>query len=140
MNQWNGIGRLVRDPELRRSQTSDNAVVSITIAVDRDYKREGEADVDYIPCKAFGKRAEFVEKYFSKGTRIGVTGRIQTGSYENKKGDTVHTTEIMVDAVCFADGKKEEKPAEPKKQKKQETPAVDPAEWEQIETNEDLPF
>lgn len=134
MNQWNGIGRLIRDPEMRIPQSGGNAVTKFMIAVDRDIKREGEPDADFIPCVAFGKRAEFIDKYFSKGVRIGVTGRIQTGSYQNKKGETVRTTDIYVDSVCFADGKVE-------KQQKQESPAVvDQAEFEEIETNEDLPF
>lgn len=107
MNKWTGIGRLVRDPEVRYSQgESAMAIARYTIAVDRRFKRDGEAEADFISCVAFGKAAEFVEKYFHKGTKVAVVGRIQTGSYTNKDGNKVYTTDVIVEEQEFAESKK----------------------------------
>lgn len=106
MNKWIGSGRLVRDPETKYSQGENStAITRFTIAVDRRFKREGEADADFIPCVAFGKTAEFVDKYFSKGSKIFIEGRIQTGSYTNKDGQKVYTTDIAVEQVEFGESK-----------------------------------
>ena len=87
MNKAILIGRLTRDPEVRYSQGQNaTAVARFTMAVDRRWKREGDPSADFIPCVVFGKSAEFVEKYFRKGMRVSVSGRIQTGSYTNKDG------------------------------------------------------
>lgn len=86
MNKAIEIGRLTRDPEVRYSQGSNTAVARYTVAVDRKFKREGEPTADFIPCVAFGKQAEFAEKYFRKGTKVVISGRITTGSYTNKDG------------------------------------------------------
>ena len=104
MNSWNGIGRLVAVPDVKyvKVKKEDLCIAHFKIAIDRI----GSEDTDFIPCTAFGKTAEFVEKYFTKGMRVGVSGSIQTGSYENKEGDTVYTTEINVKNVEFADSKK----------------------------------
>jgi single-strand DNA-binding protein len=108
MNTCAFIGRLVRDPETRYAQGDQGmAIVRFTLAVDRGVKREGQPTADFINMVAFGKTGEFIAKYFSKGVRMGVTGRIQTGSYQNKEGQTVHTTDIVVDHAYFADGKQE---------------------------------
>ena len=108
MNKWIGVGRLVRDPEVRYSQGENaTAVARYTLAVDRRFKRDGESTADFIPCVVFGKSAEFVEKYFRQGLRISVAGRIQTGSYTNKDGVKVYTTEIMVEEQEFAESKSE---------------------------------
>ena len=106
MNQVVLMGRLTRDPEVRYT-TGDNplAIARYTLAVDRRFKREGEATADFINCTVFGKGAEFAEKYLAKGTKIAVTGRIQTGSYTNQEGQTVYTTDVVVDSQEFAESK-----------------------------------
>ena len=100
------VGRLTRDPETRYTQ-GGTAVSRYTVAVDRIIKREGEPTADFIPCVAFGKAAEFADKYFRKGMRVAVSGRIQTGSYENKDGQRVYTTDVIVDRHEFAQNKGE---------------------------------
>lgn len=103
MNQAILCGRLVRDPEIRYTSGAEaKAVANYTIAIDRIGK-SGEAD--FIPCVAFGKLGEFAEKYFKKGQRVLVSGRIQTGSYTNKDGQKVYTTDILIATQEFADGK-----------------------------------
>ena len=98
MNKVVLMGRLTRDPEVRYSQgESATAVARYTLAVERRFKREGEQTADFIPCVVFGKSAEFAEKYFRQGLRISVSGRIQTGSYTNKDGIKVYTTEVVVE-------------------------------------------
>ena len=87
MNKVILIGRLTREPEVRYSQGENaSAVARYTLAVDRRFKREGDATADFISCVCFGKLAEFAEKYLHQGVKIAVTGRIQTGSYTNKDG------------------------------------------------------
>lgn len=106
MNKWTGIGRLTRDPEVRYTQGSNPmAIARYTIAVDRRIKKENEQSADFIPCIAFGKSAEFVEKYLRKGTKMAVVGRIQTGSYTNKDGVKVYTTEVVIEEQEFAESK-----------------------------------
>lgn len=107
MNKVILMGRLVRDPEVRYSQ-GDNAmaIARYTLAVDRRFNRNNdEATADFIGCVAFGKAGEFAEKYFRKGTKIAVTGRIQTGSYTNKEGQKVYTTDVVVEEQEFAESK-----------------------------------
>ena len=107
MNRWTGLGRLTKDIELRYSQ-SNKAFCSFSLAVARRFKQDNQPDCDFISCKAFGKTAEFMGKYMSKGQQIAIEGRIQTGSYEKKDGTRVYTTDVMVNEVNFADSKKEE--------------------------------
>lgn len=106
MNKVILMGRLTRDPEVRYSQ-GDNAtaIARFTLAVDRRIKRDNEASVDYINCVSFGRSAEFAEKYFHKGTKIAIVGRIQTGSYTNKDGQKVYTTDIVIEEQDFAESK-----------------------------------
>ena len=106
MNKVILMGRLTRDPEVRYSQ-GDNAtaIARFTLAVDRRIKRDNEASVDYINCVSFGRSAEFAEKYFHKGTKIVIAGRIQTGSYTNKDGQKVYTTDIVIEEQDFAESK-----------------------------------
>ena len=113
MNKVILMGRLTRDPEVRYTAGEEaKAIARYTLAVDRRFKREGEATADFINCVAFGRQAEFAEKYFRQGIKILVTGRIQTGSYTNKEGRKVYTTDIVVEEQEFAEGKREEtKPA-----------------------------
>lgn len=105
MNKWTGIGRLVADPEIRYSQ-GENAtcIARYRLAVNRRFKREGEQEADFISCVAFGKQGEFAEKYLSKGMKIAVAGRIQTGSYE-KDGVKHYTTDIVVEEHEFCESK-----------------------------------
>lgn len=106
MNKVVLMGRLTRNPEIRYSQgEKSTAVGRYTLAVDRRFKREGEQNVDFINCIAFGKAAEFAEKYLHKGTKIAVSGRIQTGSYTNKDGVKVYTTDVVVEDQEFAESK-----------------------------------
>ena len=101
------MGRLTRDPEVRYS-SGDNqmAIARYTLAVDRRFQRNNsDQTADFIPCVAFGKAGEFAEKYFRKGIKIAVSGRIQTGSYTNKDGQKVYTTEVVVDDQEFAESK-----------------------------------
>lgn len=106
MNKVILMGRLVRDPEVRYS-TGENASAygNYTLAVDRRFKRDGEATADFIRCVVFGKAAEFAEKYLHKGTKMLVIGRIQTGSYTNKDGQKVYTTDVFVEEQEFAESK-----------------------------------
>ena len=106
MNSFCGVGRLTRDPEVRYSQgDKPMAVARFTIAINRRFKREGEPEADFLNCVAFGKTGEMIEKYFHKGMAIGVTGRIQTGSYVNKDGVKVYTTDIYCENVEFVESK-----------------------------------
>ena len=106
MNKVILMGRLTRDPEVRYSQ-GDNAtaVARFTLAVERRIKRDNEASADFINCVSFGRSAEFAEKYFRKGTKIVICGRIQTGSYTNKDGQKVYTTDIAIEEQDFAESK-----------------------------------
>lgn len=106
MNKWIGIGRLTRDPDVRYTQGDNSMCIArYTLAVDRRFKRDGQDTADFIPCAAFGKVGEFAEKYLKKGNKIAVTGRIQTGSYTNKDGQKVYTTEVVVEEQEFAESK-----------------------------------
>ena len=107
MNKCVLLGRLTRDPEVRYSAgEGSNATARFSIAVNRKFKNaEGNYDADFINCVAFGKTAEFIEKYFAKGNMVAIAGRIQTGSYTNKDGVKVYTTDVVVEEVEFAGGK-----------------------------------
>ena len=106
MNKVILMGRLTRDPEIRYSQGERSTAVALySLAVNRTFKRDGDPDADFINCVAFGRQAEFAEKYFHKGIRIVITGRIQTGSYTNKDGVRVYTTDIIVEEQEFAESK-----------------------------------
>lgn len=104
MNSVILMGRLTKDPSVR--QAGETTVTNYTLAVDRPRRRDKEREADFIRCVAFGRRAEFAEKYFSKGLRVCVRGRIQTGSYTNKDGIRIYTTDVVVDDQQFADGKR----------------------------------
>jgi single-strand DNA-binding protein len=107
MNKAILMGRLTRDPEVRYSQGENStAIARFTLAVDRRFKKPGEnSDADFISCVAFGKQAEFVEKYFKQGMKMVLSGRIQTGSYTNKDGQKVYTTDIVAEDIEFAESK-----------------------------------
>lgn len=110
MNLVIEIGRLTKDPEVRHN--ADKCVANYTLAVDRKFKQEGQPDADFIRCVAWNKNAEFAEKYLKKGMKILVRGRIQTGSYTDKDGKTIYTTDVIVEEHEFVESKKssEEKP------------------------------
>lgn len=104
MNSVQLVGRLTRDPDVRYTD-GGSTVARFTLAVDRRFKREGEDSADFISCVAFGKTAEFLEKWFWKGQRLGMTGRIQTGSYTNQEGNKVYTTDVIAENVEFVESK-----------------------------------
>lgn len=99
-------GRITKDPEIRYTQSNEPmAIARFTLAVDRRYKKDGEQSADFISCVAFGKRAEFLEKYGKKGTKFNLDGSIQTGSYTNKDGQKVYTTDVIVNNIEFGESK-----------------------------------
>ena len=109
MNRVILMGRLTRDPNISYSQSGDSmAIARFTLAVDRRGRRQDGADqqtADFIGCVCFGRQAEFAEKYLRQGTKVAVTGRIQTGSYTNKDGQKVYTTDVVLDDIEFAESK-----------------------------------
>lgn len=107
MNKVILMGRLTRDPEVKYSQGNNPmAIARYTLAVDRRYNKNAEDQTaDFIQCVAFGKAGEFAEKYFKQGTKIVVTGRIQTGNYTNKEGQKIYTTEVIIEEQEFAENK-----------------------------------
>ncbi len=136
MNKVILMGRLTRDPEVKYTQGENTmAIARYTLAVDRRFKRDGEAAADFISCVAFGRQAEFAEKYLRQGIRIVVTGRIQTGSYTNRDGNKVYTTDVVVEEQEFAESKNAQNHAAGK-------PQVDPDGFMNIPDgiDEELPF
>ncbi len=129
MNKVILIGRLTRDVETRYS--GETAIARYTLAVDRKYKKDGEQTADFINCVAFGKSGEFAEKYLHKGMKIAVTGRIQTGSYDDKDGKKVYTTDVVIEEheFCESKGAQESAPA----------PKSESNEWMNVPDTE-LPF
>lgn len=106
MNKVILMGRLTRDPEVRYGAGENStAVARYTIAVDRRFKRDGEQSADFIGCVAFGRNAEFAEKYLRQGIKIALTGGIQTSSYTNREGQKVYTTDIVVEEQEFSESK-----------------------------------
>ena len=106
MNKVILMGRLTREPDVRYTQGNEPmAIARYTLAVDRRTKKENEQTADFISCVAFGKNAEFAERYLKQGTKIVVEGRIQTGSYTNKEGYKVYTTDVVVESTEFAESK-----------------------------------
>ncbi|WP_061306750.1 single-stranded DNA-binding protein [Clostridium botulinum] len=127
MNKWVGIGNLTKDVEIRNS-ASDTAIANFTIAIRRNFKNNGEYESDFINCVAFNKTAEILGKYTHKGSKIGIAGRIQTRSYDNKEGNKVYVTEIVVDEVEFLE----------KREQKEETSV--PVDFEPVKDDGDIPF
>ena len=107
MNKVILLGRLTRNPEIRYSQNGEQMCIArYTLAVDRRGKKvEGQQTADFISCVAFGKAGEFAEKYCKQGTKLAITGRIQTGSYTNKDGQKIYTTDVVVEEQEFAESK-----------------------------------
>ncbi len=144
MNKVILMGRLTKDPDVRYSQ-GDNptAIARYSLAVDRRFKRSNdEQTADFINCVAFGKSAEFAEKYLKKGTKIAVTGRIQTGSYTNKDGQKIYTTDVVIEEQEFAESKGANADANGASSAPAPAAApVDPAQdFVNVPVDEDLPF
>lgn len=149
MNKVTLMGRLTRDPEIRYTQSEKpKCVARFTLAVDRRFRRDGEKSADFISCVAFGKNAEHVEKYYHKGIKVAIAGRLQTGSYENKDGDTVYTTDVVVEEQEFAESKggndsaKQDEPkpqAQPQQQRQASAPPEDYG-YAPLPDDGDLPF
>ena len=109
MNRVILMGRLTKDPDIRYSQgEKSTAIARFTLAVDRKFKQDGQPTADFINCLAFGKRAEFMEKYCKKGTKLVIEGSWQTGSYTNKDGNKVYTNECLIESCEFAESKSSE--------------------------------
>ena len=120
MNQFIGIGRIASDVDVKYTP-GGLAIAKYTYAMERKFKKEGEPDADFPHCIAFGRQAEFAEKHLKKGMKIAVIGRIQTGSYTNKDGNKVYTTDIVVENQEFVESKKQNEITE--EVVKQEPPA-----------------
>lgn len=106
MNKVEITGRFTKDPEVRyTSGQNPLAVANFTVAVNKKYKREGQPDANFIPCTAYGKTAEFIEKYFRKGMKIEIVGRIETGFYTNRDGNKVYTWGVDIDEAEFGESK-----------------------------------
>lgn len=105
MNKVELLGRLTRDPNVTYSLKDNSVIARFTLAVDRRFHKEGEQSADFISCVAFGKTGDFVEKYLKQGTKIAACGRIQTGSYTNKDGQKVYTTDVIIEECEFAESK-----------------------------------
>ena len=125
MNKVELMGRLTRNPETRYSSAQDGtqtAITRYTLAIDRGMARDGQQSADFIPCVCFGKSAEFAQKYFTQGLKIAVIGRIQTGSYTNKEGQKVYTTDIVVEEQEFAESKNQGQQGQPQQQGQAQQP------------------
>lgn len=132
------VGRTTKEVEHRKTQTG-TSVVSFTLAVNRRFKKEGQPDVDFIRCVAWSKTAELMVRHVNKGAQIGVEGRIQTGSYQDKDGKTVYTTDVVVENVTFLEPKNQA--SEPQQgYQPQESVVADFGNDALDITNEDLPF
>ena len=136
MNKVILMGRLTRDPDIRYTQSNSaqeqTCIARYSLAVNRRFNRDGEQKADFISCVAFGRQAEFAEKYLKKGLKILVSGRIQTGSYVNQEGNKVYATNVIVEEHYFAEGKKLSG-----SEKKEDT---DPDGFMHLPDGEELPF
>ena len=131
MNKVVLLGRLTKDIEVRYTNTTNTMVASFTIAVNRRFVKEGQADTDFINLVAWDNTAEFCSKYFKKGQQVGIIGRIQTRNYDDKDGKKVYVTEVVAEEAYFADSRKEASKASNSIPLTQETSNV---------TDDDLPF
>ena len=132
------IGRLCRDPEMRSG--NGNTVARYTLAVDRRFKRDGDPDADFFNCTVFGKGAEFAEKFLRQGTKIAITGRIQSDNYTNKDGQKVYSWQVIVDEQEFAESKKAAEENKPAAKGDGFVDVPDGALINEILPDEDLPF
>lgn len=113
MNKVILMGRLTRDPDIRYTQPNSaqeqTCIARYSLAVNRRFNRDGERKADFISCVAFGRQEEFAEKYLRKGTKIALAGRIQTGSYTNRDGQKVYTTDVVVEEQEFAEARQQDR-------------------------------
>lgn len=139
MNKVIIMGRLTKDPEVRYTQSGEPmAIARYTLAVNKRFKKQGEADADFIPCVAFGKQGEFAEKYLAKGRQIAVIGRLQVRNWEDNEGKKRITTEVVVEEHYFAESKSEK--ADKPQSKKQDSDAEGFYPIDDSVEDEDLPF
>lgn len=112
MNNVQIIGRLTKDADLRyiSGAQGQTAVARFTVAVDRPPKQDGTKEADFISCQAWGRKAEVIQQYFQKGSKIGIVGKIRTGSYQNQQGATIYTTDVEVSDIDFLDPKAAQQP------------------------------
>lgn len=137
MNKIILLGRIVRDPEVRYSQGQNSmAIATFSVAVNRKFKRENEPEADFFNCTAFGKQAEFVEKYLKQGTKILLSGRVQNDNYTNKEGHKVYSTRIMAEEIEFAESKGNSNAGT----QQSTQPQFNPDGFMQIANEEELPF
>ena len=142
MNNVVLIGRLTRDPEVRYTSETQMAVARFSVAIDRPVRSGGEKQADFPSVVVFGKQAENCERFLRKGRLVGIQGRIQTGRYTNKNGDTVYTTEVVANNVEFLDwGDRNERGERPTtSQSSQKENMRIPEGFQAIEEDEDIPF
>lgn len=139
MNKVILMGRLTKDPEVRYTQSGEPmAIARYTLAVNKRFKKQGEAEADFIPCVAFGKQGEFAEKYLAKGRQIAVIGRLQVRNWEDNEGKKRITTEVVVEEHYFAESKSEK--ADKPQSKKQDSDAEGFYPIDDSVEDEDLPF
>ena len=137
MNKVILMGRLTKDPEVRYSQGAEPvAVARFTLAVNKRFKKQGEADADFVSCVAFGRQGEFTEKYFGKGQLVSVVGRLQVRNWEDNEGKKRTTTEVVVEEQYFAESKKDNEKTISQAMKKDEPIELMPID----DDDEDLPF
>ena len=139
MNKVILMGRLTRDPEVRYTQSGEPmAIARYTLAVNKRFKKQGEADADFIPCVAFGKNGEFAEKYLAKGRQVAVVGRLQVRNWEDNEGKKRVTTEVVVEEHYFAESKSDKADKPQNKKQDSDTEGFYPID-DSVE-DEDLPF
>ena len=139
MNKVILMGRLTKDPEVRYTQSGEPmAIARYTLAVNKRFKKQGEADADFIPCVAFGKQGEFAEKYLAKGRQIAVVGRLQVRNWEDNEGKKRVTTEVVVEEHYFAESKSDKSDKPQSKKRDSDTEGFYPVD-DSVE-DEDLPF
>ena len=135
MNSCNFVGRLTRDIELRTGNTS---VANFGLAVDRKFKKDGQPTADFPRFVAFGKTAEIMAQYLSKGNQVAITGRLQTGSYDDKNGNKVYTTDIIVESFTFISGSGSDGGQQNKPQQNQQQNDLNG--FQAIDGDDDIPF
>ena len=133
------VGRLTKDVELRYTQ-SGMAVAKFILAVNRQFKKEGQPDADFITCTAFGKTAENLANFMRKGSQIGVVGNIQTGSYDDKDGKRVYTTDVICNNIQFLESRREQQGGQSQYQAPQPQYQAPKQQYQQPMNDEDLPF
>lgn len=146
MNSVVLVGRLARDPELRVIPQTETSVTNFTVAVDRPYSKDKEKTADFIRCVCYGKQAEFCERYFTKGKMIGIQGRIQERSYQDKNGETKYITEVIANNIEFVGGKGDSPAGSsdygsaPRTAPAPETTSALPEGFQALEDDDDIPF